>query len=96
MINREEFIERLAAKGYTKRDSAAIIDDFTSTIMEAMAEGESVMFRGFGSFEVKQRSPRVTIDIQTGKPVDVPALKAPHFSAGKQLKRAVREGKIPE
>jgi len=96
MIQREEFITRLSAKGYTKRDAGVIIDDFIRTLEEALVGGESVMFRGFGTFEVRERAARESMSPTTGEKVKVPAYRAPYFSAGKLLKREVKEGFIRE
>lgn len=95
MIQREQFIERLSQKGYTKRDAAVIIDDFLRTIEEVLVEGEGVMFRGFGTFEVKERAPR-SCKSMNGEEITIPAYRAPVFSAGKLLKREVKEGLIRE
>lgn len=92
MLLREDFIDRLAKKGYTKRDSDAIITDFLQTLEEIMVEGESVMFRGFGTFEVKERVQREIVSPTTKERMVVPPYRSPHFSAGKLLKRKVKEG----
>ena len=96
MIYKDEFIERLAKRDYTKKDAATIVQDVLGTITEIMAEGESVMFRGFGTFEVRSRAERESISPSTKERIIIPAYKAPHFTAGKLLKKAVTEGKVEE
>ena len=96
MLQRKDFIERLAQKGYTKRDAGVIMDDFLHTLMEALATGESVKFHGFGTFEVRERKERGSVCPQTKERITIPAYRAPHFSAGKLLKRIVKEGFIRE
>lgn len=93
MVLKNEFIDRLSKKGYTKRDAETIIEDVTNTITELMAEGNDVMFRGFGTFEVRDRKERESINPQTGERMVIPAYRTAHFTAGKVLKRAVQEGK---
>lgn len=95
MIQKEEFVERLAAKGYTKRDAATVLHDVLLTIEEAMAEGESIMFRGFGTFEVRNRKAREGVSPQNGERITIPAYRTAKFTVGKVLKRAVMEGKVP-
>jgi len=96
MLKRNDIIERLALKGYTKKDAGIILDDLVRMITEALVAGESVQIHGFGTFEVKECAPRSTIDLQTKERIVIPAYKAPKFTAGKLLKRAVKEGFIRE
>jgi DNA-binding protein HU-beta len=92
MIYKEEFIERLAQKGYTKRDAGVIMEDFLATVTELLTDGESVMFRGFGNFEVRNYAAKEVISPSTKEPISVPAYKAPHFTPGKLLKQKVKDG----
>lgn len=94
MLLREDFINRLAQKGYTKNDAGIILDDFIRTIEEILVEGESVMFYGFGTFDVRERVERVCIDPQTKERIVIPSYRTPKFTAGKSFKRAVKEGYI--
>lgn len=96
MLKRNDIIERLALKGYTKKDAGIILDDLVRMITEALVAGESVQIHGFGTFEVKECAPRSTVDLQTKERIIIPAYKAPKFTAGKLLKRAVKEGFIRE
>jgi len=48
-----------------------------------------VAISGFGRFSVAERAARQARNPRTGEPIDVPAGRAPRFSAGSQLKRAV-------
>lgn len=94
MVQRDDFIERLSKKGYTKHDAAVIMDDFIRTLEEALVEGESVMFRGFGTFEVRERVAREAVAPRTKERIVIPAYRSPHFAAGKLLKREIKEGLI--
>lgn len=96
MLKRNDIIERLAMRGYTKKDAGIILDDLVRMIMEALVTGESVQIHGFGTFEVKECASRSTVDLQTKERIVIPAYKAPKFTAGKLLKRAVKEGFIRE
>lgn len=87
-----EFIERLAEKGYTKRDAKQIVDDMMNTIIECMINGESVKLHGFGTFSVADIPDRESVDVQTKERFVIPGHKAPKFIAGKLLRRAVKEG----
>lgn len=60
-------------------------------ITEALAEGEKVQLVGFGSFEVRERAPRIGRNPRTKEEVTIPASKAVQFKSGKVLKRAVAQ-----
>lgn len=96
MLKRSDIIERSTKKGYTKKDSGVILDDLVGTIIEALVEGESVQIHGFGTFDIKEYASRETVDLQTKERITIPAYRAPRFTAGKLLKRAVKEGFVRE
>lgn len=92
MLKRDDFAARLAQKGYTKADAKQIAHDVIDTIVECMANGESIMFHGFGTFSVVEVAEREMIDMQSKERILIPGHKAPKFSPGIELKRIVREG----
>jgi len=58
-------------------------------ISGALSTGDRVELRGFGSFTVKKRAPRVGRNPKTGASVNVPAKVVPHFKPGKELRERV-------
>lgn len=94
MLKRNDIIERVAQKGYTKKDASLIIDDLLRVIAEALVEGEDVKFHGFGTFCAKDIKPRQAMDMRTKEMITIPGHKAPKFLPGAPLKRWVREGVI--
>jgi len=94
MVTRDEFIERLSQKGYTKRDAGIVMDDFIRTLEEALVGGESVMFHGFGTFEIRERAERESSNPQTKERIVIPSYRAAHFTPGKKLKREIKEGLV--
>ncbi len=94
MLQKEDFITRLAQKGYTKHAAGIIMDDFIRTLEEILVEGESVMFRGFGTFDVREHAAKEGTDPQTKERIMIPSYRIPKFTAGKLLKREVKEGVI--
>lgn len=94
MLKRNDFIEKLAEKGYTKKSAGMIIDDVILTITEALVAGEDVMLHGFGTFYVKEMADRSTVDLTTKERIVIPGHKSPKFTPGEYLKRSVREGVI--
>lgn len=96
IYNKDEFVRRMAKKGYTLKDCSQIVDDLFDTICEIMAEGDDIKFRGFGCFEVRDRAARTATSPTTGEKIKIPASKAAHFTVGSVLKKAVREGKMAD
>lgn len=94
MVTKDEFIERLSRKGYTKRDAGIVMDDFIKTLEEALVGGESVMFHGFGTFEIRERAERESSNPQTKERIVIPSYRAAHFTPGKKLKREIKEGLV--
>ena len=67
------------------RDAERVVNAILDEIVEGLAQGRRVELRGFGVFTVRQRKPRVSRNPSTNEKVEVPAKKAPHFKAGKEL-----------
>lgn len=93
-MNKNDFVARMAQQGYTKKDAECIVNDVIRTISEALVEGESVQFYGFGTFSVRESAAREFVDFRTKERITVPGHKAPKFVPGKLLRRAVKEGII--
>jgi len=89
-MKKAEFIDALAAKTeMPKKDLNKVIDATIETITEALKDGKSVSFIGFGSFTTSKRAARQARVPGTDKVVDVPATTVVKFKVGKQLKEAV-------
>ncbi|MBQ6633129.1 MAG: HU family DNA-binding protein [Ruminococcus sp.] len=89
-MKKSELIAAVAAKGgYSKKDAEKALDAVVNTITESLANGEKISIVGFGSFEVRERAAKESINPATKQPIHVPAKKVPAFKAGKALKEAV-------
>ena len=67
------------------KDVERIVAVVFDTIIDSLAKGDRVEFRGFGAFSVRSRSPRLAKNPRTGAEVKVEERKIPHFKTGKQL-----------
>lgn len=94
MLKRDEIINAMADRGYTKKSASLIIDDITGVIRDALVAGEDVQFHGFGTFCVREVAGRESTDLQTKERISIPGHKAPKFVPSKALKRYVREGVV--
>lgn len=57
----------------------------------ALAEGERIEIRGFGSFSLHYRPPRIGRNPKTGESVALPGKHVPHFKPGKELRERVND-----
>ncbi|WP_456323448.1 HU family DNA-binding protein [Hydrogenimonas sp.] len=89
-MKKAEFIQAVAEKaGLSKKDTEAVLDAALETITEALSEGKSVSFIGFGTFTTAERAAREAKVPGTDRIVKVPATRVVKFKVGKQLKEAV-------
>jgi len=91
---RSELIEKIAAENphLYQKDVELIIDTIFDEIIEAMANGNRVELRGFGSFSVKLREARIGRNPRTGESVSVAAKAVPFFKTGKLLRDRLNGG----
>lgn len=90
-MTKDQLLDAIVAKaGLSKKDAAAALEAFTSTVSSVLGRGESLVLTGFGAFQVSHRKARAGINPKTGAKLQIPAMKVPKFKAGKALKEAVR------
>ena len=58
-----------------------------ATIFDTLSSGEDVIWRGLGSFKIRERKPRKGRNPRTGEEIQIPARKVIHFSPAKALKQ---------
>jgi integration host factor subunit beta len=94
-ITRSKLIERLTARSgnLPSKDAEVSVSLILDAITDALARGDRVEIRGFGSFDLNHRQPRTGRNPKTGEQVQVPAKHVPHFRAGKELRERVESGK---
>ena len=91
-MNKTELVSAMAERlGASKKHSEEALTVALDLITETLAEGEKVQLVGFGSFEVRERAPRIGRNPRTKEEVTIPASKAVQFKSGKVLKRAVAQ-----
>ncbi len=91
-MTKAELVEKIYAKAGlpTKTMAESALDAVIASVREALAEGESVTFTGFGTFKVSERAARKGRNPRTGAEIDIPASKVAKFTPGKQLKDALK------
>ena len=73
------------------RDVENVVNAIFDKIAEAMANGDRVELRGFGTFSVRKRLPRIGRNPRTGDRVDVDGKSVPFFKTGKLLHARLNE-----
>ena len=91
-MTKAQIVDRIAAAtGLTKMETEAVVDGFMQTVLEAVAEGDRVELRGFGTFRAVERAPRTARNPRTDQPVPVPRRMAPVFKPAQDFRRRVEE-----
>lgn len=90
-MTKSELIGLLASKQsqLEYRDVELAVKELIEHMSAALAGGERIEVRGFGSFSLHYRPPRVGRNPKTGDTVRVPDKHVPHFKPGKELKERV-------
>ena len=90
-MTKSELIEKLAAaqSQLTAKDMELAVKMILDHMSDALARGERIEIRGFGSFSLHYRAPRVGRNPKTGDPVSLPGKYVPHFKPGKELRERV-------
>jgi len=90
-MTRSDLIEHLAREQsqLDERDVELAVKTMLESMSEALASGERIEIRGFGSFTLHFRPPRIGRNPKNGDAVAVPGRHSPHFKPGKELRERV-------
>ncbi len=90
-MTRSDLVARLAERfgQLTHRDTESAVKIVLDAMSDALARGHRIEIRGFGSFSINRRPPRVGRNPRSGEQVVVPEKLVPHFKPGKALREAV-------
>ncbi|KKZ56042.1 integration host factor subunit beta [Haemophilus haemolyticus] len=90
-MTKSELIEKLLAKHPTLpvKEIENMVKDILEFISQSLENGDRVELRGFGSFSLHYRNPRLGRNPKTGDSVKLEAKSVPHFKVGKELKDRV-------
>ncbi|RLK48702.1 integration host factor subunit beta [Alkalispirillum mobile] len=94
-MTKSELIEVIASKQHhlAHKDVELAVKTLLEQMSETLAGGERIEIRGFGSFSLHHRPPRIGRNPKTGEPVALPGKYVPHFKPGKELRDRVNEGR---
>jgi integration host factor subunit beta len=86
-MTKSDLIEAVVGNStLSARHAKIIVDTFLETLAKALSQEKHVELRGFGTFGIRRRRPRLGRNPRTGKRVSVPAKRIPYFKPGRILK----------
>ena len=90
-MTRSDLVTRLAERfsQLTQRDTEFAVRTILEAMSDALARGHRIEIRGFGSFSINRRPPRVGRNPRSGEQVTIPEKLVPHFKPGKALRESV-------
>ncbi|MDR2239923.1 MAG: integration host factor subunit beta [Zoogloeaceae bacterium] len=90
-MTKSELIAKLAERfpQLVAKDADYSVKMVLDTMIAALTRGDRIEIRGFGSFALNYRPPRIGRNPKSGERVPVPEKYVPHFKAGKELRERV-------
>ena len=74
-----------------KAEADLLVNTFLESIIASLQAGEGVELRGFGSFRLRDRQPRLGRNPRSGESIHVPAKRVAYFKLGKELRNKLIE-----
>src|SRR3954452_23331435 len=89
-MTKADLVEKVTRLGdLPRRDGEIIVETIFDSVIRALQGGDKIEIRGFGSFRIRQRNPRIGRNLKTGERVEVPAKRVPYFKPSKELRDLV-------
>lgn len=92
-MTRSELVAALAQRfpQLTLQDADIAVKEILDAVSQTLGNGDRVEIRGFGSFNLAYRPPRIARNPKSGEKVSVAGKWIPHFRPGKEMREAVME-----
>lgn len=92
-MTKSELIERIALRQtqLSTKDVELAVKCVIDQMVDGLAAGERIEIRGFGSFSLHYRAPRVGRNPKTGEKVNLAGKHVPHFKPGKEMRDRVND-----
>lgn len=89
-INRSDLMHRLAVRcRLHPTEAEKLVKTILEAMMAALTKHDRIELRGFGSFEVRYRQPRLARNPRTGEKIQTNGTHTVHFKPGKLLRQRV-------
>lgn len=91
-MNNKEFVTQLSKKlNITQKQTASLLSDFVSIVVDQLANGNSVALGSLGQLEVRQKEQRKIVNPATKKTMLVPPKLVLNFKPSSSLKSKFKE-----
>ena len=92
-MTKSELIDRISAaqNQLSQKDVELAVKTMLEQMSQTLAQGKRIEVRGFGSFSLHYRAPRIGRNPKTGESVGLAGKYVPHFKPGKELRDKVNE-----
>ena len=91
-MTKAQIVEQIYEKiGFSKKESADIVELVFDTIKDTLSKGEKIKISGFGNFVVRQKRSRVGRNPQTGETIEITARKVLTLRPSQVLKSALNK-----
>ena len=92
-MTRSELIALMAAKNnqLSAKQVELAVNGLLASLVESLKQGRRIEIRGFGSFDLSYRRPRIGRNPRTGEVLNLPAKYVPHFRPSKELRDLVNK-----
>ena len=92
-INKKELIEIIANEQdqLPYKDIELSVKTIIESMIDSLKKGKRIEIRGFGSFSLRYRKPRIGRNPKSGQSVNIQERYVPHFKPGKNLKERVKQ-----
>ena len=77
--------------GFSKKDSAKLVDSVFDIMKDCLARGEKIKISGFGNFIVKEKKARRGRNPQTGEEIEISARRVLTFKSSQVLRKALTD-----
>ena len=90
-MTKSELIGKVAEQmpELARKQVELLVNTIFGSMRDALADGDRIEIRGFGSFHVRERAARRGRNPRTGEEVQVAATRVPFFRVGKELRERV-------
>ena len=89
-VTKQDLVQEAAkSSGHPQLEIKEVAEQFMRLVGEYLTQEKTIEIRGFGSFALSFRPPRVGRNPKSGDKVSVPEKWVPHFKAGKELRERV-------
>ena len=94
-MTKADIVSKIAkGTGVERRDTEKVVEGILESVIDALQKGEHIEIRGFGTFKVVTRAPRIGRNPKTGDVVEIPERRAPVFKPSKDLRKRVESTQL--